>query len=234
MIEAIGLSHRGLIRENNEDVFRVVPELGLCVLADGMGGAQAGEKAAAIAVQSVVARVRAKPDNLNILEDAFVEADRQVRDAANSEIEFQGMGSTLVALYQVGEDVCICNAGDSRCWIWSDGGLNLITSDQTWVNEVGRSFGLRDEELESHPLRHVLTNAVGAGNSIRIQKFQWHIRPGSIALLSSDGLHGVVSSRDIGSTLAKKASLADKCQRLINLALDAGGPDNVTVVLVQF
>ena len=234
MIEAVGLSDQGLARSNNEDRFFSSAGVGLCVLADGMGGAQAGETASALAV-SVVAEVAvSEPPSLVLLENAFLEADHRVRHAAASDPSLRGMGTTLVAALETPQGVAIASIGDSRCWLWENERLTLLTRDQSWANEVGRSLGLSEETLSTHPLRNALTMAVGVGKERRIQSRIVQAPPDSLILLSSDGLHGVVTADAIAAVLSQRGPLLFLCHALIDLALTSGGPDNVTVVLARF
>jgi protein phosphatase len=124
--------------------------------------------------------------------------------------------------------------GDSRAYLLKDGALRAITEDQTWIQEVGRPLGLDEESLRNHPMRHVLTMAVGVGVTIRIRYYATELAPQDLLMLSSDGLHGVVESAEIREILASaETSLAEKCSSLIAAAHEAGSPDNVTVVLIR-
>jgi serine/threonine protein phosphatase PrpC len=148
---------------NNEDYCLIEPERGLYVLADGMGGAKAGEKASRLAVDTVAEIVHAAPQlDSQVLLTAVEEANKRVLTAAQSDPELEGMGTTLVAALDLTEGFSIASVGDSRAYVLDDGGLRVITDDQTWVNEVGRPLGLDEESLRNHPMRHVLTMAIGA------------------------------------------------------------------------
>jgi protein phosphatase len=233
MVEAVGLSDQGLVRKNNEDQFFASAAAGLCVLADGMGGAQAGETASSLAVTAIEELAASEPPSLPLLETAFFEADRRVRQAAASDTSLRGMGTTLVAALETAQGIAVSNIGDSRCWLWENGRLTLLTSDQSWVNEVGRVLGLSEEALNVHPLRHALTTAVGVGIEQRVQSRIVQAQAGSLILLSSDGLHGVVTEDAIAAVLSQRGPLLFLCHSLIDIALAAGGPDNVTVVLAR-
>jgi protein phosphatase len=233
MVEAFGLTHPGLVRSNNEDCFAVRPADGLCVLADGMGGAEAGETASALAVQAVCDGVAAGPASLELLGTAFLEADRRVREYAAARPELSGMGTTLVAALETPDGLAVAAIGDSRCYLY-DGTLRLLTSDQTWVNEMGSALGLDEAAKRIHPLRHALTAAVGAGIENRLQIRLVGCRPGELLLLSSDGLHGVIDEAAIAAVLASGGPLEALCQELIARTLELGAPDNVTVVLARF
>jgi protein phosphatase len=233
MVEAFGLSHQGLVRLNNEDRFAGEAAAGWCALADGMGGAQAGEIASALAIQAFTAIVASAPPSELLLREAFLGADRRVREAADANPKLQGMGTTLVAALETPSGLAIGNIGDSRAYLF-DGELRQLTSDQTWANEIGRILGLDEAALRPHPLRHALTAAVGAGVAERFQNCMVAPRRGDLVLLSSDGLHGVVEAEQIAALLADGGSLEEICNRLIALTLERGAPDNVTVVLARF
>lgn len=211
------------------------PQLGLYLVADGMGGALAGEHASKLAAETIaeVLRNASGPRNESQLVAAFEEANRRVKADADADATREGMGTTMVAALERGGDVIIASVGDSRCYTFKEGRLELITEDQTWVNEVGRRLGLNDESLKSHPMRHVLTMAIGVSEQLRVNTYTLHPQPGSAILLCSDGLHGVVPGDLIRQTLAGQGSLKQRCDQLIALARERGGPDNITVVLLE-
>lgn len=239
LMEACGLTDAGCVRKNNEDTFRLHPECGLYVIADGMGGAQAGEHASRLATDSVAgfvtARTASGAEPLSLLEDAFVHANHSVLGAARSDGSLEGMGTTLLAAMVSGSDLFIASVGDSRAYgLRPASRLQLLTQDQSWVNEIGRlQLGLDEDALRRHPLRHVLTMAVGVGETLRVNSYAYPLEPGLQILLCSDGLHGVISEEEIERVLRNSLSLDDKCAELIRLAKSAGGPDNITVVVLK-
>jgi PPM family protein phosphatase len=235
MIRAYGMSHVGMVRSNNEDSFATVPELGLFIVADGMGGAKAGEKASRIAVETVVAEMRragpgATPE---MLAEAVHLANQNIRWEAEQNPQDSGMGTTIVAALVREPIAHIVNVGDSRGYLRTGGELYCITSDNSWVNEVGRGLGLSEEQLRSHPYRNVLTKAVGAEESIEVAIEEIELVPGDVLLLCSDGLHGVAGENALFDVLTREGTLRRKCEALITAALDHGAPDNVTAVLVE-
>jgi protein phosphatase len=127
--------------------------------------------------------------------------------------------------------------GDSRAYVFDGKSLRAITEDQTWVQEVGRPLGLDEDALNRHPMRHVLTMALGVGESLDVRYYKVPAEPGSTLLLSSDGLHGVVASGAMETILRENtpgsSTLEEKCSQLIQAARQAGGPDNITVILIQ-
>jgi len=240
MIEAYGASNVGCVRTNNEDYFLVAPTIGLYVVADGMGGAQAGEHASKLAVETVYDLVHrldpARRDNETISETlvhAFEEANRRVMDAAASDPNLEGMGTTLIAVMETDGGLIVASVGDSRVYESENGVLKLITEDQTWVNEVGRRLGIEEESLKTHPMRHVLTMAIGVSEQLRVHTYELHPSTGTQVLLCSDGLHGVAPEEEVATILQSTDSLESKCDQLIASARAHGGPDNVTAVLLQ-
>jgi serine/threonine protein phosphatase PrpC len=236
MLEACAMSDKGCVRSNNEDYCLIEPERGLYVLADGMGGARAGERASRLAVDTVAEIVNSAPLlDSQVLLTAVEEANRRVLAAAQSDPGLEGMGTTLVAALDLNEGFSIASVGDSRAYVLDDGGLRTITDDQTWVNEVGRPLGLDEESLRNHPMRHVLTMAIGASTPLTVNYYCVPLRAGSLVLLCSDGLHGVLDPPQLEEILRRvRAGLLEQsCGELIAAAKDAGGPDNVTVVLVR-
>ena len=236
MLEAFAMSDKGCVRSNNEDYCLIEPELGLYVLADGMGGARAGEKASRLAVDTVAEIVHsAQRLDSQVLLTAVEEANKRVLDAAHSDPGLEGMGTTLVAAIDLPEAFSIASVGDSRAYVLDDAGLRVITDDQTWVNEVGRPLGLDEESLRNHPMRHVLTMAIGASAPLTVNYYSVPLQAGALVLLCSDGLHGVLELSEMEQILerGRQGLLQESCNELIAAAKRAGGPDNVTVVLVR-
>ncbi len=235
IMQSYGLSDPGRVRKNNEDFLLVNPRKNLYIVADGMGGAQAGETASRLAAETVLEVMEAKPEpKLRDLEDAFVEANERVKRTAASDLSLEGMGTTLVGLLQDGEQMHIASVGDSRIYAYHDQQLESLMEDQTWVNEVGRRLGIDDETLKRHPMRHVLTMAIGVGNPLRVNTRTIPRVPGMKLLLCSDGLHGVVGADLIRSILSDPVTeLQAKAEKLVEAARNAGGPDNITVLILQ-
>ena len=237
MLEAFALSDQGCVRANNEDYCLIKPELGLYVLADGMGGARAGERASQLAVDTVAEVMLEAPcrDSQALL-TAVEEANRRVLEAARSDASLEGMGTTLVVALETEEGLFIASVGDSRAYLLDDGGFRAITDDQTWVNEVGRPLGLDEESLRNHPMRHVLTMAIGASTPLNVNYYCVPLKVGALVLISSDGLHGVLDAAQIEQILrggTRGGTLEATCRRLIEAAKEAGGPDNITVILAR-
>ena len=193
MLEAFGLSDPGCVRQNNEDCYLISPEDHVYIVADGMGGAQAGEHASKLAVETVASVIQnASLPDAETLFQAFREANSRVMKAAASDPELEGMGTTLVAALESGPELLIASVGDSRAYVYDGGELTTVTEDQTWVNEVGRRLGIDEASLKTHPMRHVLTMAIGVSPELRVHSYTVRPHPGELILISSDGLHGVV------------------------------------------
>ncbi|MCY4597524.1 MAG: protein phosphatase 2C domain-containing protein [Bryobacterales bacterium] len=233
MIESWGQTHVGLVRRNNEDSYDCVPEIGFFVVADGMGGANAGERASAIAVRTLADRARAAGNALDAgtVVEAIELANRCIRREAQNDPALDGMGTTVTAALVREGKAWIVNAGDSRAYRLSGGKLECLTEDHTWVREYAQS--LSPEQVKHHPYRHVLTKAVGAESTVNADTVEADFTAGDILLLCSDGLHGEVSAEAISEALASDASLESKAAALIQSALGRGAPDNLTIVLVR-
>ncbi len=235
MINSYGMSDVGLVRSSNEDSYVLDPERGLFVVADGMGGAQAGETASRIAVETLAAEIRragadATPETLV---HAVELANENIRGAAERNPAHAGMGTTVVAVLVRLPKAYVASVGDSRGYLWTHGELFCVTSDDTWVNQVGRGLGLSDEQLRKHPYRNVLTRAVGAEDRIEVKVQEIGLLPGDMLLLCSDGLHTVTGEDALLEILEKPGSIQQKCEQLIAAAIGRGAPDNVTAVLID-
>ena len=236
MIEAFGLSDPGCVRPNNEDYFIIDTDSGIFVLADGMGGVNGGEFASHLGAERLYEFLTSPPatDGVPLLEQAFIEANWAIREAAKTRPELDGMGTTLLVAHQLDNGSFeIGSVGDSRAYLVSKGQLSRVTEDQTWLAEVGSRLGLSDEALRKHPMRHVLTMAVGSMEELRVFSRSLQMSTGDQLLLCSDGLHGVLSEKTLAETLESEKTLPEKAHYLIEAAKVAGGPDNVTVLLIQ-
>jgi serine/threonine protein phosphatase PrpC len=239
MLEAFGLSDPGCVRSNNEDYFISDSDSGIFILADGMGGANAGEYASRLSAETLY-EFLLNPANRDVpeaLEQGFLHVNSTVRQAAGGNPDLEGMGTTLLVARltrNIGESrLQISSVGDSRAYLCSNGMLSLLTEDQTWVAEIGARLGLSDDALKRHPMRHVLTMAVGSTEDLRVFSRSVEMKLSDQILLCSDGLHGVLNEKTLGDTLHSEKTLPEKCHYLVEAAKRAGGPDNVTVVLIQ-
>jgi protein phosphatase len=199
-----------------------------------MGGAQAGEHASQLAAETVGEVVwRAGTYDALVLINALEEANRRVLEVASSDTHLEGMGTTLTAVLDTGNQAYIASVGDSRAYIYHNRQLLVVTEDQTWVQEVGRKLGIEEAQLKTHPMRHVLTMAIGVSEQLRINSYMVELAAGMQFLLCSDGLHGVVGDEGIAEIFANEDNLETKGRNLIERARAAGGPDNITAVLLR-
>ena len=235
MMESCGETHVGRVRSNNEDSFDSVPQLGFYVVADGLGGAVAGERASKITVDTLVSEVRASGDSITILgvSEAVELANRNVRWEAENDLSLRGMGTTVTAALASEGRLQIANVGDSRAYRLRQGVLECLTDDDTWLRDLAKDPTISAEQLRRHPYRNVLTKAIGAESVVRAATVEADFRPGDILLLCSDGLHGVLPEEEITSLLNTRTSLRAMAGDLIAATLARGAPDNVTVVLVR-
>lgn len=250
MIEAFGRTDVGRRRKINEDSFLVSPESSLFAVCDGMGGHNAGEVASGMAIETIAAFIERSgvekeitwpwglDANLsfdgNRLKTAVRLANAKVYQAADNREELTGMGTTVVASLVSGKTLTIASAGDSRCYLVRAGELRQLTRDDSWVSAALGEGILNSDDVEHHPLRNVITKAVGARDTIDLDLVEHQLEPGDLLLLCSDGLHGMINDQEIGRILGTGADpLEDTSARLIDAANEAGGRDNVTVVLLR-
>jgi PPM family protein phosphatase len=231
----------GRVRKANEDSYAwwAVPESNgeqgvLAIVADGMGGAQAGETASRIAVETVLESFRAasRDDPLADLRNAVARANTCVHTSSQSRPELNGMGTTCTALFTRGRDIFIAHVGDSRAYLLRSGGIFRLTQDHSLVAEMVRDGRLTEVEARNHPRRNIVTRAAGVAADVEVDSgyFERLLGAGDAILLCSDGLHGVLDEPEIEAVVAEGRETA--CERLIALANDRGGPDNITVLLL--
>ncbi len=226
-----GNTDSGRVRVNNEDAWLAEESLHVAAVADGMGGAACGEVAAALTLQALrEALVSTESD----LRAAAHRANELVREQARQRNLCSGMGSTLVAASWNGAHVDIVNVGDSRAYLFREGRLTQLTYDQTVGNELRHAMGWSEEEFEKFPHRHVLTAAIGAASEVLVRSTQIDMEAGDLLLLCTDGLYNPIGDAGIAEVLNRAPANADSIQALIEAANAAGGPDNITVVLMQY
>ncbi len=247
-VNAAARTHIGLVRASNEDAVLLDQELGLFAVADGMGGHQGGETASKIGLQTLQDFVRASsldstitwPYGLepglafeaNQLSNAVRLANRRIVEEATRTPTLAGMGSTLVAVLVRARLAWIVNVGDSRLYRWRQGTLDQLTQDDSWAASMARA-GAAPEVIQAHELRHALTRALGSRDGLRIDVEELRLEPGDVLLLCSDGLHGPVGPESLSKVLADAGTPSSAADRLIEAALAAGGPDNVTAVVLR-
>ena len=227
-----GVSDTGRRRRRNEDSYVCEPPL--FAVADGMGGAQAGEVASRLAA-AVLQEVNGEQLSRGAIAELIQEANRRVFQRSNEDAAASGMGTTLtVALVESSDTVAIGHVGDSRAYRVRDGRLEQLTEDHSLVGEMMRSGKLSAEEAEAHPQRSVITRALGTEPDVDVDTFTIETEPGDVFLLCSDGLTTMVPDREILSLLdASGGDLERAARRLVEAANRSGGEDNITVVVFE-
>ncbi len=243
------LTDTGRVREHNEDAIGSIHDIGLMVLADGMGGYNAGEVASGIAVQIVTDLAadganREERDDIDphsglmrlsiVLRDAVYRANKIIYQTAQSQTHCEGMGTTIVAAMFYDNKLSVAHVGDSRAYRLRDGKLDQITLDHSLLQElVDRGF-YSEEEAQRSTNRNYVTRALGVEPTVEVEVHEHDVLPGDVYLLCSDGLPDMVEDEDIHLTISTfNASLEVVGQQLVDLANDHGGRDNVSVMLAQ-
>lgn len=230
-------SDKGLRRESNQDSFLINRDLGLFVVADGMGGHQGGEVASSMAVKTAEEFIMNKqhlfPNPRDLLSKAFEESCHRIYDRSHNESpELMGMGTTMVMLYLHGKSIYLCNVGDSRIYLFRKPNFWQITEDHSLVNEQLRAGLISEEQVKSFVGKNVITRSVGYERDVIVDVIERPLQSGDCFLLCSDGLSGMVTDANIASLINKlePAAVVDAC---IDSALANGGDDNVTVMYVK-
>ena len=239
----------GRVRKNNEDYYQVEPSLHLYVLSDGMGGEAHGEVASNLAVQTIVIHCQQaensrttpifgepQPDvseRTNRLASAIHLANRKVFETATANPEQRGMGATIVAAWIEGQRLSLAHVGDSRAYLLRAGSLDQLTADHSLVAEKVRIGILTPQEADASELQSVLTRAVGTNATVQVDADEQMLLVGDCLLLCSDGLTRMVTDPEIASTLLTSTSAQEAADRLVELANDYGGVDNVSVIVLR-
>ncbi|MEU3493148.1 protein phosphatase 2C domain-containing protein [Kitasatospora cineracea] len=226
-------SHKGLIREGNEDSGYAGPRL--LAVADGMGGAAAGEVASSEVLGSIVRLDEPHPgaDLLTLLNEAVQTANDRLRQMVEQDPQLEGMGCTLTALLWDGQRMGQVHIGDSRAYLLRDGRLDQITQDHTWVQRLVDEGRITAEEAETHPQRSLLMRALDGRGQVEPDLSIREVRAGDRYLICSDGLSGPVSHQTLEETLGSYYAPEQTVQELIQLALRGGGPDNITCIVAD-
>ncbi len=238
-----GMSDRGLIRLENQDMFLVdvLHDQNQAVLAvcDGMGGARAGNVASEIAINTFSEEIKnlLKPSMSttymkNIALAAVTEANARVYEKSNESEHFSGMGTTLVGALVDGNKAVIVNVGDSRAYFASKSGIVKVTKDHSLVEEMLTRGEITEDQARTHPNKNLITRALGAEPSIKADAFVLTLQKEQVLLLCSDGLTNMLSDEEILSEILENGQLEKCCERLISCANGRGGMDNITVILL--
>ena len=250
-IEASGATDVGMKRRLNEDVFVVDSEVGLYLVADGMGGHAAGEVASRVATDEILRAFKEGPTDAdetwpehwnsdlsataNLIVDSIVAGHYRVTMAMSKDADLKGMGTTVVVAVNLpgDEKIVFCHVGDSRAYRYRKGLLSLLTNDHSWVHEQVEAGFLTEEAARTHPLKNVVTQALGGNSEPKVDVLEDVIENDDIYLLCSDGLNSMLTDAEIGAVLETGGSLEETCSRLITQANERGGNDNISVVLMR-
>jgi protein phosphatase len=257
-MKSFGLTDQGRERTSNEDRFLVAPLVAphradlprgvtdrghLFVVADGMGGANAGERASEVAIEVVeqhlvpmlcAPRPLERARIVEAMRYAVIRADADLLEEAAHRPDLEGMGTTLTMAYVLGRDLFIAHVGDSRCYVLRDGELRRLTQDHTMVEEMVRTGVLQPERAVHHGLRHLLTNVVGGNPTpAEAEVHELEMAPGDVLLLCSDGLTEMVPDEEIAYLLGEHAEPMLACEALVARANELGGRDNVTAIVAR-
>ena len=217
-------------RENEDSALARAP---VFVVADGMGGAQAGEVASRIAIEAFEPGLDGSGSPEERLADRVREANREIYDRSRTDHGREGMGTTLTAAYLDDGSVAIAHVGDSRAYLFRDGKLTRLTQDHSLVDELVRRGKLTEEQAAEHPQRSIITRALGPEPEVEVDTWTYPVRRGDVLLLCSDGLTSMITEQRIAEILGSSSNLEEAADRLIGDANEAGGRDNITVVLTR-
>jgi protein phosphatase len=260
VLRAFGLTDKGRIRPTNEDCFAIREELGLCVIADGMGGHNAGEVAARLAVETVVELVRTRASAIgtgrldqrsvalwpfgydptlsadgNLLRTAIYLANLQILETAMSDAHYAGMGTTIVAARIANGVLSVAHAGDSRLYLFDGQRLRAMTLDDSWMATVlAHDPEVDPLLLQHHPMRNALTNVVGARSRTDVHVVEAPLAGGELLLLTTDGVHGVLDEHRIAELLHADEEPCDIARSVIASALVRGSRDNCTAIVARY
>ncbi|MEG1500667.1 MAG: Stp1/IreP family PP2C-type Ser/Thr phosphatase [Clostridiales bacterium] len=233
-----GLTHRGVVRKNNEDSIFSDDKLGLFIVADGIGGEEAGEIASSTAVRIIADHMK---DNISadifpsvdILKEAFFAANHAIYSEGKADIKKNGMGTTMTAALVDENHIYLVHVGDSRAYFCHQDSFKCLTNDHSLAGELVRDGSITQEEAAHHPQKNILTRALGHEPLVQVDDIEIQWQHGDYLLLCSDGLYNLLENKELEEIiLDDKTNLPEKAQIFIDMALQRGGYDNISVVLV--
>lgn len=235
------ISNTGKVRDNNEDSYYIPDRKNhpLFIVADGIGGHNCGEVASQLAVDIIKSTIKDidKYENLDELESDFIkaisDANKEVFNKANSDKQYEGMGTTLTLLYVYHDAMLIGHVGDSRTYAINNEEIRQLTEDDTMVNNLVKLGEITRKEAENHPKKNIITNAVGTDESLDISLVQYNYNHGEYILMCTDGLTDMIDNEQILNIVKEKKDPSLISKELLDKALDAGGRDNVTLIIIQ-
>ena len=241
-MEYFGLTDKGRVRPTNQDIYQIEAreenQTALLVVCDGMGGANAGNVASRFAAQVFTESIKAEltrpldaKERQELMAHALEEANQTLFSLAGRQPEFRGMGTTLVAALVQGGEATILNVGDSRAYLFDGENLRQLTEDHSYVEEMRRQGRITAEVARTHPQKNLITRAVGVEPAVEGDLFEVALRKNEVLLLCSDGLSGMAEDQQIAAAIKNAKTLALAGDALLNLAMEGGGRDNITVAL---
>ncbi|MFA5536210.1 MAG: Stp1/IreP family PP2C-type Ser/Thr phosphatase [Bacillota bacterium] len=229
------LSHKGLVREQNEDSYLLLPEASFFAVADGMGGHRAGAFASDLALNTmreIFSKGNNSEDHVHFLLQGVEKANEKIFSTSLLEQDKAGMGTTLTSLWLQGGFAFLAHVGDSRAYLLRNDKLMILTEDHSLVGELVRNGSLTISEAETHPQKHMLTRALGVGFKVKIDIKKINCNSKDLFLLCTDGLTNLVADQEIKEVLGACLTIQDSLKKLLELALQRGGQDNITMLAI--
>lgn len=250
MLYASAVSDVGRVRKTNEDAFVADLDVSLFCVADGMGGHDAGEVASSLAIEAVSAFIRRSSGetdfswpygidrnlsyDANRLRTAVYLANRKIFRTAESNDDYNGMGTTIVGALMNEERMAVAHVGDSRLYLVRRGRIRQLTADDSWAATIlAHDPRLNPSDIAKHPMRNVLTNVLGARDQVEVHVAEHDLEPGDVVLLCSDGLHGVLDDTTLAQIATNQRDIQVATRQMVDAALDKGSRDNVTAMLIR-
>lgn len=240
MLKTFSVTDIGKTRQINQDfIYTSEQPVGklpnLFIVADGMGGHNAGDMASKLAVDTMVEQISASEEQQpeKLMEAAIKAANQRVLEQAATKPELEGMGTTVVAATFLEDRLVVANVGDSRLYVVGKYGIKQITRDHSWVEEMVKRGGLGREEARNHPDKNIITRAVGVEMTVRIDFFEHRLQKNDLILMCTDGLTNMLKDEEIRDILKGRGSIEEKAEELIRMANENGGRDNISVILIS-
>lgn len=234
-MKAVGNSVIGMRRTNNEDAIYINEQKNLYLVADGMGGCNAGEVASSTAISAFVEAMEnaENGETLDKMMSAIAQCNKKVYQKSRENVEFLDMGTTLVAVTVENEKMFIVHVGDSRVYLFRENNLQQITTDHSYVMELVKIGSITREEAEVHPKRNIITRAIGIREDVEADTIIEDMKQGDKILLCTDGLSNMVSKGEMTKILIEQCSTEEKVKKLVVLANEKGGLDNISLILIE-
>ena len=240
MLKTFSITDIGKKRKLNQDfVYTSEKPVGnlpnLFIVADGMGGHNAGDYASKVTVETIVEKVgnSSETECTRILEEAIQAANTLIKTKSCESADLEGMGTTVVVATCQGDRLNVANVGDSRLYVANGREMRQITKDHSWVEEMVRRGGLGREEARTHPGRNIITRAVGVDDRVKVDYFTVQLKEGDLILMCTDGLTNMLEDVEIRMILDGARDIVEKAQELVEAANERGGRDNISVILID-